>query len=99
MTGLGQDVRYAVRQVRRNPGFALTAALTLALGIAATATVFSFVDAALVRPLPFPASERLFLLSSERGEVSGETMSYPNFLDYQARSTRFETMALHRRRR
>ena len=99
MTGLAQDLRYAVRQVRRNPGFAFVAALSLALGIAATTTVFSFVDAALVRPLPYPAPDRLYPLASERGEIHDETMSYPNFLDYQARSTRFATLALHRRKR
>ena len=99
MTGFTQDVRYALRQLRRNPGFAATAALTLALGITATTTVFSFVDGALVRPLPYPTPERLYVLQSDRGETRGETMSYPNFVDYRAGSTRFESISLHRRRR
>ena len=99
MTGFGQDLRYAVRQIRRNPGFATAAALTLALGIAATTMVFSFVDAALLRPLPYPEPGRLFVAWSERGDVHRETVSYPNFRDYRARATGFEQLALHRRRR
>jgi putative ABC transport system permease protein len=99
MTGLGHDLRYALRQIRRNPGFAAAAALTLALGIAATTTVFSFVDAALLRPLPYPEPGRLVVLWSERGEVHKETVSHLNFLDWRARGSAFEQLALHRRKR
>jgi hypothetical protein len=66
MTGMGHDLRYALRQVRRSPGFAAAASLTLALGIAATTTVFSFVDAALLRPLPSPDASRLFVMWNAR---------------------------------
>lgn len=99
MSGLGQDLRFALRQIRRNPGFALAAALTLALGIAATTTVFSFVDAALLRPLPYPEPERLFMVWTERGDKREEPASYLNFLDWRARSTHFEHLAVYRQRR
>ena len=51
MTGLAQDFRYAVRQLRRNPGFAATSILILALGMCASIAIFGFVDAALIKPL------------------------------------------------
>ena len=54
-----QDLRFALRQLLKNPGFACTAILVLTLGIAATVTIFGFVDAALVRPLPYETPSRL----------------------------------------
>jgi len=59
MNGLFQDIRYALRQVRQSPGFATTSVLTLALGMCASLAIFGFVDAALIRPLPYPNSDRL----------------------------------------
>ncbi|HEY7505026.1 MAG TPA: ABC transporter permease [Gemmatimonadales bacterium] len=96
---MGLDLRFALRQLRRNPAFTLAAALTLALGVAATTTVFSFVDAALLRPLPYPDPSRLFVLWNARAGTDRETLSYPNFLDYRTRAADFESMALYRRRR
>src|SRR5260370_2979757 len=59
---LGQDVRYALRQLRRNLGFAVAAILTLALGIGTTTAVFSLVDAVVLRPLSYADSSRLVVL-------------------------------------
>ena len=54
-----QDFRYAIRQLRKNPGFACTATFVLALGIAATVTIFGLVEAALIKPLPYRDQSRL----------------------------------------
>ena len=59
MNGLVQDLRYAFRQLRKSPGFACTAVLILALGIGASVAIFGFVDAALIKPLPYPNPNRL----------------------------------------
>ena len=59
MSTLPQDLRYALRTLRRNPGFAAVAVLRLALGIGANTAVFSVTDYVLIRPLPFPSAQRL----------------------------------------
>jgi hypothetical protein len=62
MSDFGQDLRYAIRGLGRNPGFTAVAVLTLAFGIAATTAIFSVVDSVLLRPLTFPEAQRLTLL-------------------------------------
>jgi putative ABC transport system permease protein len=87
------DLTFAVRQLRRAPGFALVAALTLALGIGANSAIFALVDATLLRPLPFPDSNRLVMIwersdASPRGRVSPM-----NMLDWGERSRSLEGIA------
>jgi putative ABC transport system permease protein len=86
MRTIVQDVRYGLRMLRRNPGFALVALLTLTLGIGATTAIFSVVDGVVFRPLPFPESDRLVLIfetNSSKG-LDLDEPSPPNFLDWRA---------------
>ncbi len=84
MLTLWNDLKYALRQLRRAPGFALTAVLTLALGIGATTAIFSVVEGVLLRPLPFPEPGRLVSLDdildgtgdTVRGVTAAGTLAY-----------------------
>jgi putative ABC transport system permease protein len=93
---LAPDLRYALRMLRRNPGFAAAAILTLALGIGAMVAIFSIVDTLVLKPLPFPAADRLVRVESvfaSMGRGSG-IVSYPNFIDWRARNHVFDGMAV-----
>jgi predicted permease len=89
---LVRDVRYAVRQLRRSPGFTVAALLCLGLGIGATTAIFSVVNAVLLQPLPFPESDRLVRMvenvpAPSYGRVPFQRgLSYTEFLDWRAQS-------------
>jgi predicted permease len=101
LENLIRDLRFAARMLLRNPGFSAVAVLTLGLGIGANTAIFSVVNAVLLRPLPFPHSERLVLLWATDAESgrSEDVTSYPNFADWKARSRSFERMAAFTTRR
>ncbi len=94
---MAQDVRHGLRGLIRNPGFAVTSILTLALGIGATTAVLSVVDAVLLRPLPYNAPERLYtLFETEKSAQGGRTNASPHdFLDWRTEATSFESMAAY----
>jgi len=93
---LVQDLRYGLRQLRRNPGFTTVAVLTLALGIGANTAIFSVLNAVVLRPLPFPDPGRLVSVLSSVQHTHGSAASYPDFLDWQTQNDVFEGMAAYR---
>ena len=97
MQTLWQDLRYGIRTLLAKPGFALVAIVTLALGIGATSTIFSFVNGILLRPLPYENSERLVLLDEaapKRG-IPSMGVSFPNFVDWREQNGVFAGVAAY----
>jgi putative ABC transport system permease protein len=92
---LWQDTRYGARMLRKSPGLTSVAVLSLALGIGAISTIFSFVNGIMLRPLPYAEPERLVSLDEtapKRGNPS-MSVSYPNFLDWREQNQSFEDIA------
>lgn len=93
---LWQDVRYGARTLRKNPGFTIIAILTLAIGIGANTAIFSVMNAAMLRPLPFPNSEQLVRLWDSYAQPGAtQPVSYPNFADWRAWNHSFRDMAAY----
>lgn len=91
-----QDLRYTLRTLRRDVGFACFAILIIALGIGATSTVFSVLDALLVKPLPFKDPGRLVWIANRTkidGDLSGATLQVGRFLDFRQRNKSFSDVA------
>jgi predicted permease len=97
MDQLLQDFRYAVRGLLRQPAFALTAILTLALGIGATTAIFSVVNAVVLRPLPYPEPDRIVGIMTRWTATGarGATVSAPDFEDWKGQSQSFAAMAYY----
>lgn len=87
MSGLAHDLRYALRQLRKSPGFTIAAVLTLALSIGANAVVFSLLNELVLRPLNVPGGQNLYQIERAKGEP---TESYPDYVDLRNQNRSFD---------
>src|SRR2546425_2987923 len=91
------DIRFGLRMLRKSPGFTAAAVLTLALGIGANTAIFSYINAFMIKPLPYPQADRLMMFEShdtKKGWTSERLTSTASFLDFQKQNTSFEQTAL-----
>ena len=96
MQTLWQDVRYALRMLRKSPGFTAVAVLTLALGIGANTALFTVVNGVLLNPLAYPHSGQLVAIYENTPSFNHAPIAYPNFLDWQRDTQTFSSMAIYR---
>jgi macrolide transport system ATP-binding/permease protein len=89
MNAFLQDIRYALRQLRKSPGFTAVSVLTLSLGICSSAAIFAFVDSALIKPLPYKNSSRLLALFESIPLGPRYHLSYPDYVDWKKLNTVF----------
>jgi putative ABC transport system permease protein len=90
-----QDLRYAVRQLRKSPGFTIAAALTLAIGIGANTAIFSSMDAVVLRPLAVPQMDRVMTVAQQKAEGDLYRVALANFVDWSQRNRSFEELAVY----
>src|SRR5918997_5135358 len=93
MRNVWQDVRYGARAMRANPGFTLVAVVALALGVGANTSIFSVVNAVLLRPLQYPNAGRVVAIQELNPEGRRGQVTPANFLDWREQAKTFEHMA------
>ena len=92
-----KDLRFALRQLRKSPGFTFVAVLTLALGIGANTAIFSVIYAVLLRPLPYPEADKITILTESDANQPQISVSFPDYVDWKRDNTSFEEIAISRR--
>jgi macrolide transport system ATP-binding/permease protein len=92
---VAQDLRFALRQLRRSPGFGLTAIFILALGMGVSVAIFGFVDAALIRPLPYWQPNRLMDVAENARAWPRSNLSYQDYLDYKRLNKSFSSLDVY----
>ena len=98
MRGLAQDIRLALRSLRRAPTYALAGIAALALAIGANTALFSLIEATLLRPYPYPHPERLLLVRETSKSFGDQSVAYPNYRDWRAQTgSVFSAFAAFRR--
>jgi predicted permease len=90
-----QDLRFALRQLHKNPSFAATAVLILALGMGASVAIFAFVDAALIKPLPYPNPTRLMDVTESLALFPRGNLSYADYLDWKRMNSSFSSLDVY----
>src|SRR5579871_3685985 len=98
MENVVQDIRYALRQLGKNPGFTIVAAITLALGIGANTAVFSVIHSVLLKSLPYPDAQSLAVLNEYSERNGGMSVSWMDFGDWQTQASDFESMSVYHQR-
>jgi putative ABC transport system permease protein len=88
------DLKFALRQLRKSPGFAITAVLTLAIGIGVNTGVFSMMDAVVLRPLAVPDLNRVVTIDEAHGNGNYKPVALPNYLDWRRQNHSFEDLAI-----
>ena len=91
-----QDLIYGLRWLRKNPAFTVLAVMMLAVGIGVNTAMFSVINAVLLQPLPYAEPDRIVWMNESGPEVTNRHVSYPNFVDWRARNTVFESMSTFR---
>src|SRR5882724_500183 len=95
LDNLVHDIKFAIRQLVKNPGFALTAILVLALGIGASVAIFAFVDAALLEPLPYANPNRVMSVNQSDSATPRRPLSYPDYLDWRRLNKSFSSLDVY----
>ncbi len=93
-----QDLRFTFRQLRKNPAFTVTATAMVALGIGASAAIFAFVDAALIKPLPYQNPSRLLFVTETTPDIPRAYLSYPDYLDWKKLNRVFDSIDVYSQR-
>jgi macrolide transport system ATP-binding/permease protein len=93
-----QDLRFTFRQLRKNPAFTATATAMVALGIGASVAIFAFVDAALIKPLPYHNPSRLLFVTETTPDIPRAALSYPDYLDWKKLNRVFDSLEVYSQR-